>query len=114
MHLKSILGLTACNTAQGYTVVDSDSIVEQLSSLENKLSSLFTKQDQNNEQKFELIDCTDLKNKLNAITTSLVTNNFSIIKKHLESKSSPGLIPIKQTCVRLLILCVHHSSDLAK
>ncbi|RNA04528.1 hypothetical protein BpHYR1_029336 [Brachionus plicatilis] len=66
-------------------LVVSDSIVEQLSSLENKLSSLLTKLDQKNEKKFELIDCTDLKNKLNATTISLVTNNFSIIKKYLES-----------------------------
>ncbi|RNA04154.1 nucleolar pre-ribosomal-associated [Brachionus plicatilis] len=95
-------------------LVDNDSIIEQLSSLENKLSSLLTKLDQKNEQKFELIDRTDLKNKLNAITTSLVTNNFSIIKKNLQSKSSPGLIPIQQTCVRLLTMCVHHSFDLAK
>lgn len=95
-------------------LTDNDSIADQLSSLENKLSSLLSKLNQSSEKKFELIDRTDLKNKIQTITSSLIENNFSIIKKQLQSKSNPSMIPIQETCVRLLTLCVQHNFDLAK
>lgn len=95
-------------------LVDNESLLDQLSSLENKLSTLMNKLKENNENKFELIDRNDLKTRISTITSSLIESNFSMIKKYLQSKSNAQMIPVQETCVRLLTLCVQHSFDLAR
>ncbi|CAF0751073.1 unnamed protein product [Brachionus calyciflorus] len=93
-------------------LIDDDNIRDQLSTLENKLTNLADKFNQNDPSK--LIDRNDLKNKLTNLTTNLIENNFTVIKKYLHSKSNPQTIPIQETCVRLLTICTQHNFDHAK
>lgn len=94
---------------------------ELFSTLENKINSLKSKlksndSDQQSSDQFELIDRTDLKQKLNDLILGLITGDqFALCKKYLLAKSnSKAIILVQETCVRLLTQSVQHSFEHAK
>ncbi len=78
----------------------------------NKLSK--DEQDSSN-KKFELVDRDEFRKQLNDLYSDLVETHMGIIKKSVLSKSfTKKAITTKETCVRLLTLCVQQSFAYAK
>lgn len=91
---------------------------EIFSNLENRITSLKSKikSTKGDEEKFELIDRNDIKNKLRELFNSLLGKHIALLKKCLHSKPSQitnGALT-QETCVRLLTLGVQQSYEYAK
>lgn len=62
-----------------------------------------------------LVDRDEYRKQLNDLFVDLIESRIGIIKKHVLSKSfTKKAVNIKETCVRLLTLCVQHNMALAK